>query len=45
MRYQIIDSKTHALVMECKTKEQAETELKLFIAEGKTTYIIVEQLT
>lgn len=41
--YQIVDSKTNSLVMECKTKKQAEEELKLFWADGKKSYTIVEQ--
>ncbi len=42
--WQIVDSKTNGLVMECKTKEQAQQELKLFWADGKKSYIIVEQI-
>jgi hypothetical protein len=42
--WQIVDSKTNGLVMECKTKEQAQQELKLFWADGKKSYIIVEHI-
>jgi hypothetical protein len=42
--WQIVDSKTNSLVMECKTKEQAQEELKLFFADGKKTYVIVESV-
>lgn len=42
--YQIVDSKTNSLVMECPTRERAEEELKLFFADGKKHYIIVEHI-
>lgn len=42
--YQIVDPKSNSLVMECRTKAQAEEELKLFWAEGKKHYIIVEHI-
>jgi hypothetical protein len=42
--WHIVDSKTNSLVMECKSKEQAQIELKLFWADGKKSYIIVESI-